>query len=711
MKILKSTLLSLAVIFSVMPFTVKGQGENHCGSDAMRKELITQHPEILQQEKELDAYTREFIANYHPQAGSRSATPFIIPLVFHVINQAGSENISDAQIYSEMKIMNDNWNRRNADTSVVIPSFKSLIGDMAIEYRLANRDPNGNVCTGIDRVYSVQTYMGNDYSKLDNWPRDKYMNVWVVRSMMDGVAGYAYYPGSVDALFNTPARDGVILLQNYIGAIGTGSFGNSRTLTHEIGHCFNLKHCWGDSNDPGVACGDDDANDTPVTKGWASCPSAANAKICTPGLIENYQNFMEYSYCSHMFSIDQTTRVAAALNSDKSDRNNLWTPANLAATGTDDTIYDKAKPIAEFGIAKRFVCVGQNAQFLCVTDTSEVDNYLWTFSNADVATSTSRNPIVQFQQPGWQTVSLKVANTAGDSTKTKTSLVFVSYDHALFQAPFTQDFEDPYVFSSGWASANYDNNGTAFSYSNQGAHAGTGCGVLNNYFANADHDIDEIVSPGYDLSQLPTTQRTLTFDYSWASASQSFALHTADSMNVFASTDCGVTWSNIYKKGTHSGTATLLNAGSITGYFTPTNAQLWWKQVSINLAAVLIKPNVMFRFQVLSAVGGNNFYIDNINIGSQATAIEDLSSVSEISIFPNPSRGDATLNLDLSKAGNLSVKVYDIQGKEVMNIFEGWLNAGEEQMTIEGSSKLSAGVYIVNVKAGDSVIQRKLVIQ
>ena len=287
----------------------------------------------------------------------------------------------------------------------------------------------------------------------------------------------------------------------------------------------------------------------------------------------------------------------------------------------------------------------------------------------------------------------------------------MSYDHALFQAPFTQGFEDPYVFNSGWGSANYDNNNTAFVYSNQGAHAGTGCAVLNNYYATVDRDVDEVVSPGYDLTQLAAAQRTLTFDYSWASTAQSFALLTADSMNVFASTDCGVTWSNIYKKGTHSGTSVLLNAGSINGYFTPTNAQLWWKQVSIPLSNVLIKPNVMFRFQVLGAVGGNNFYIDNINIGTPLTAIEDLSAVSDISIFPNPTHGDASLNLNLSKGGNIAVKVYDMQGKEAMNVFEGWLNAGETQLTIDGSSKLSSGVYTVNGKAGESVIQKKLVIQ
>lgn len=719
MRSLKFTLLFSALVSLIIPHIVKAQEGFTCGSDKMHKELLEKHPEIRQNEEEMEAYTRDFIANYHPESGSRSSNPFIIPIVFHIINQANTENITDAQIYSEMKVMSDNWNKKNADTSVVINPFKSLIGDMGIEYRLANRDPNGNVCTGIDRIYSVQTWVGNDYSKLGNWPRDKYMNVWVVSRMQDGVAGYAYYPGSVDALYNTPARDGVILLQNYIGSIGTSSFANSRTLTHEIGHCFNLKHVWGDSNDPGVACGDDDVNDTPFTKGWNSCPTEAQSKICTPGIAENYQNFMEYSYCSHMFTIGQTARVAAALNSPKSDRNNLWTPANLIATGTDDTIYDKAPPIADFGVAitsnnpagSRFVCTGDNAKFKCITDASEVDSYYWTFTNADITSSTLRDPIVKFSTPGYQTVTLTVTNSAGSSTKTRNNLVFVSYDNAQFQAPFTQGFEDPYVFSSLWGAANWDDNNTAFTRVNYGTHTGNGVAMLNNYYARNDHDIDEIVTPGFDLTTLSTSQMNLSFQYSWASASQYFQLHLADSMNVFASTDCGATWSNIYKKGTHSSSASLLGAGSVTGFYIPGSGQSYWKQVSIALAPVLKKPNVMFRFQVFSSVGGNNFYIDDINIGSAATAIEDLSSVTDLSIYPNPTHGDATLNLELAKSGNLSVKVYDIAGHEAMKVFEGWMNEGDTQLTIEGSSKLSAGVYIVNVKAGESVIQKKLVIQ
>ncbi len=746
MKTLKFTLAFFTAIVFLFPFTANSQQEFKCGTDEARRKLIEQHPEILQQENNLEQFTRDFVINYYQQKGSRSSCPYILPVVFHIMHQGGIENISDAQINDAMRILNEDYNKRNADIILVIPPFRAIVANVGVEFRLANIDPNGNVCNGIDRIYSVQSVVGNDYSKLNSWPREKYLNVWTTKAIGEaGAAGYSYYPGSVDALYSTPNRDGVILLHDYIGSIGTSSPYKSRALTHEVGHYLNLKHVWGDNNEPGQACGDDNVNDTPETKGWLNCPQPVwsyrdslgthtispskldslwnanplfvidsiyrSAMSCVPHVSANYQNFMEYSYCSVMFSNEQGIRMIAALNSTLSDRNNLWTCANLSATGVDDTTYEKPAPIADFSVTKRFVCLGQNVQFKTATDASEVDSYEWTFSNASVSTSIDRDPIVQFNTNGWQTVTLKVTNTAGYSAKTKTELVFVSYDHALFQAPFTQGFEDPYVFNSGWGSANYDNNNTAFTYSNQGAHAGTGCAVLNNYYATVDRDVDEVVSPGYDLTQLTTTQRILTFDYSWASTAQSFALHTADSMNVFASTDCGVTWSNIYKKGTHSGTAVLLNAGSINGYFTPTNAQLWWKQVSIPLSNVLIKPNVMFRFQVMSSVGGNNFYIDNINIGTPLTAIEDLSSVSVISIFPNPTHGDALLNLNLSKAGNISVKVYDMQGKEAMNVFEGWLNAGETQLTIDGSSKLSSGVYTVNGKAGESVIQKKLVIQ
>ena len=117
--------------------------------------------------------------------------------------------------------------------------------------------------------------------------------------------------------------------------------------------------------------------------------------------------------------------------------------------------------------------------------------------------------------------------------------------------------------------------------------------------------------------------------------------------------------------------------------------------------------------QAFTTIHGNNLFIDDINIGNAPvpTNIEHLSSVSSAELFPNPTTGDATLNLELGNAGNVVVKVYDIAGQAVINAFDGWMNSGENNIAIQGYSHLAHGVYIVNIVAGESVIQKKLLVQ
>jgi hypothetical protein len=182
-------------------------------------------------------------------------------------------------------------------------------------------------------------------------------------------------------------------------------------------------------------------------------------------------------------------------------------------------------------------------------------------------------------------------------------------------------------------------------------------------------------------------------------------------MEVLASVNCGLSWNNIYKKGTHSGDATLLNAGSVQGFFIPTQADAWWKQVKINLSNAYKQPNVRFKFRIYSSSHGNNFYLDDVNIGTAITGIDELTAVNDVSIYPNPTEGDATLNLSLATPGKVNVNLLDITGKEVAKVFEGNLNGGDSQLPIHGSSLLSSGLYIVNIKAGSSVIQKKLVVK
>lgn len=693
------------------PSTLQAQdGAFVCGTDELHRKMIQEHPEILQQEALLEKKIDEYLAAHKAGNVSRSG-PIIIPIVFHIIHNGGAENISDAQILDQLRILNRDYNKQNADTAnVTVPELHKLIANVGLEFRLANIDPQGNYTNGIDRVYSVQTYWGNDYSKLNNWSREKYLNVWIVNNMGGGAAGYSYYPSTVAALYNSPAMDGVIILQQYLGSIGTSSNYTSRALTHEIGHYLNLKHTWGDTNAPGVACGDDGVADTPPTKGFNFCPSNPNqAKICDKNVVENYQNFMEYSYCSCMFTEGQKERMIAALESGVAGRSTLWSYDNLVATGVLDTPAKPATVKADFVPGSRYTCLNGSIKFedLSVNAVS----YNWEFPNGNPSTSTEASPTIQFLLPGWQPVKLTVTDANGNtSTKSDDMRVFVGFDNTLYQAPYAEGFESPDVFSSpsGWASANLDENNTFFSRTNS-PHGGSSSAFINNYFARADHDIDEIISPAIDLTTLQKQQMNLSFYYSWASARSNFNLG-PDSLCVLASTDCGKTWITIYKK---NASAVL---GYNEGYWKPGTESGVWKKEEISMSGGnydrLHKPNVRFKFQFFSSVGGNNFYIDDINIGyASTTGIDEVSAFNDVTLYPNPSAGSATLNVQLAKPGQVNVLVYDMAGKEVQNAYNGWLSDGENNIQLNTTSTLAKGFYLVRIKAGEEAIQRKLVIE
>src|SRR4029077_20265446 len=111
-----------------------------------------------------------------------------------------------------------------------------------------------------------------------------------------------------------------------------------------------------------------------------------------------------------------------------------------------------------------------------------------------------------------------------------------------------------------------------------------------------------------------------------------------------------------------------INAGYVDGYFIPTQSPAYWKQVSVQLAPSLKQADVIFRFQAFTTIYGNNLYFDDINIGNAPvpSGIKTLSVINTADLYPNPTGGDATLDLQLAQPGKVSVNVYDIAGKETM---------------------------------------------
>ncbi len=243
------------------------KNEFSCNHSELQQKLWDENPQM---KADFEAFLQS--AKSVEYINGKKRTKYIIPVVFHILHENGVENITDDQVINQVAILNKDYNKLNADTTKVDPAFKNLIANCGFEFRLATKDPLGNCTNGINHIYTHLTNGASDNSKLNQWDRSKYLNVWVVKTIgKEGVAGNAYLP--IGASFEGFYRDGVLIKNEYIGDIGTGNAYRSRALTHEVGHYLGLSHVWGGDPDPEHLCGDDGIEDTPVTRGYSSkCP-------------------------------------------------------------------------------------------------------------------------------------------------------------------------------------------------------------------------------------------------------------------------------------------------------------------------------------------------------------------------------------------------------------------------------------------------------
>ena len=250
--------------FIILPSFIWGQNRGCITKDYVDYH-IQQNPNALTKINELNDITQEMGFFLH-----QDDAPLIIPVVVHVVYKNDDENISDAQIQSQIDILNQDYRKLNSDVNQAPPLFADDVADCNIEFVLAQYDPNGYVTTGITRTETqVNEFNHNDdFVKKDNsggknaWDTKKYLNIWVCDLAGNGL-GYSPYPGVV-----TSDLDGVVIDYEAFGNTGTATapYNKGRTATHEIGHWLNLIHIWGDDEEDenGDYCTlDDKVSDTP----------------------------------------------------------------------------------------------------------------------------------------------------------------------------------------------------------------------------------------------------------------------------------------------------------------------------------------------------------------------------------------------------------------------------------------------------------------
>ena len=702
---MKKTILT--IFTSLLLFTGMAQEVSPCATTEKQNEFFEsltpqQQTDFLQQKEAYEQEIQTYIAN-HPEAATNShqrAIQYTIPVVIHIIHAGGPENISNEQVEDAIQIINDDYQKQNSDANDVVSAFQSIVADVEVEFKLAKRDPQGNCTNGITRTFSNVTFGGSGSDRIDavqaehgNWPGDEYLNVFVA-DQIGGAAGYTQLP--YDGLFGggTAMGNGIHILHNYVGSIGTSGTYSSRALTHEIGHWLDLPHPWGGSNTPAVAsnCNEDDGvNDTPNTEGWTSC----NLSGTTCGSLDNVENYMDYSYCSKMFTLDQKARMHAALNSSTGGRNNVVSSSNLTATGVN--LPDQLCK-AEFQADKRVICPGATVNFEDLSYDAPSD-WNWSFAGGTPSTSVDQNPSITYNTSGTYEVELDASDGTNSDSKTKAAFITVlSQSGAL---PLEEGFESySSLPNSTWATENP--NGAGFEIETGVAFTGNKCVKLANFGQSGDQ-VDGLVSVPYDLSTI-TNDVTLSYRYAYRRRSSS----NYETLRVLITNNCGETW-------TQRNTLAGNNLGTqIAPSSWEPNGQGDWVTVHMtNITTSFWVDNFRFKFEFESD-GGNNIYLDNINLydgteNDDPLGIEENSLVQGLAIFPNPTDGATNVEFSVNTAQSITVSLLNTVGQEIQtNVIQA---KSGKNLVLMGTSDVEAGVYFVKVAVAGKNQVRRLVIQ
>jgi PKD repeat protein len=680
----KSLLLTCSLLAATFcGLTVSAQETLECSQHDAVEALYESNPELRD---EYNAYYDGLIKQSKIK-NSKKEDLYIIPVVFHILYDGSasnqSENLSYEQIEDAVETMNLEFNLENSAAANIKAEFKDIAADCNIQFRLATIDPEGKCTNGVLRYDDDRTNSAGDAIKSGRqWPSTKYLNIYTVKTIASGAAGYAYFPGASGAV------DGILILHNYVGRIGTGTPGRSSALTHEVGHYLALPHVWGNGNNPGdpsLCNGDDGISDTPLTTGNRTC----NMNVVTCGSLDNVQNFMEYAYCYANFTEGQKSVMRAALESSRGGRNNLWKTSNLAATGTDYERGSVPQVLCNSDFEKSFdaaICPGGELDFINLSYSGDNLTYKWTFENGTPSTSTDKNPSVVYNVSGNHDVTLEVSD--GTSTITELKEEFVSVLEAgAMQYPYSSNLQGVEIGGNEFTMDNFDNDTRRWLKNSDTGYNDQECFFIENRLNPKDKK-DFLISNTMNTEGV--SEFYISFRYAYVERSTA---GNDDLLRVQVSRNCGETWST---RKTIRGN-TLITGDRLSTKFVPSSEDDWkigWLKVTGYESS-----GFRFRFEWNSG-GGNNIYIDDINVGSSALSVADMLEET-LEVYPNP----ANENLYISGVESGTYNLINIAGKEVLS---GGLNANKNVVSIDN---LPAGLYLLKVNHLGAVVTKRIVIK
>lgn len=643
------------------------------------------------------------------------AATMYVPVVFHVV-LTNQTLVTDAQIQDQLDRMNKDFAGLNADSTRIPAAFKPLFAKTNIQFKLAQRTPANEPSTGIERVTTSRPDFDiNDarvkYNSLggaDAWDVNRFFNVWIT-NLSGNYLGYSTLPGNA-----LSSEEGVVI--KYTALPGyeypddrPNPYDVGRTLVHETGHYFGLLHTWGDE----TGCSNDDGiNDTPPQGDYTSgCVSGEKYDACSatsPGVM--YQNFMDYTddACMVMFTEEQKIRMETTFS--------LYRASLLTSNGAD--------PVIAFNLDASAKSITTPLQRICNPSFTPVitlrNNGAQTLTSATivasldggVATSTTswtgslaalaETPVtlnalsVAAQGAHVLTVVISSPNGSSDENAANNTITLNFLYYLPVATPLTESFEGSVFPPVGWDIINPDQNIT-WQKTTAAAKTGTSSLVIPNFDYAANGQKDYIRLP---LMRIPDSDSAfMTFQVAAAVVTDpKDSANAFDTLEVLVSTDCGATFTSLYKKG---GSNLITRAAATASSFVPAVNE--WRKDSVNLTPYINESEILLAFSSTNQ-HENNIYLDDIDVYS--LTVNPVLKTKGFMITPNPTTGRITVQFYPYPAFIKGINIFSSTGKMVAS--QRLNSTGSTGYTFD-LGRFASGVYIVQVVLGDKVITQKVI--
>jgi hypothetical protein len=698
------------VIFTAASTVINAQNPDRCGTTQHQAELM-KNPEVAKGFAKANALmNQKFAAN----PNLKPTGILTIPVVVHILYANAAQNIPDSRVIEQINVLNLDFSGTNANVGNTPAIWTSLVANTGIQFCLAVQDPNGNPTNGIiHKATTAGSFNANDNIKHnatggdDAWPAGSYLNLWI-GNLGGGLLGYAQFPGG------PAATDGVVVLYSSVGGPNDpGTFPPydlGRTATHEVGHWVNLLHINGDSN-----CGNDLVADTPTQDqlhfGCFTHPYHVN--VCSGSTNgEMFMNYMDYTddACMTMFSNGQGARITACISGPRISLMNSQGCTPVSAVNNDAGISSIVSPtgticaasimpvvvLHNFGI-NNLSSVTINYQ----VDAGTVNTYSWNGTLTPGSVVNVTLPVLTVTGGAHTFTSYtSVPNGVSDANVTNDSStgIFTSSASGVV-LPVQEGFQAVAYPPTGWTLNNPDASFT-WEHSTTTGQASSSSIFIDNFDYNAWGEMDEMISPAADLTSGPNPQLTFYVAYQLYT-DPSLSPNFSDTLEVVISTDCGLTWTSIYKK---SGVplTTIVPAFSANP-FTPTAND--WRLETVSLAPYASASNAILKFRSICQYE-NYLWLDNINI-INPTGIDQLNADPSFSIYPIPSKGIIHLQWAAASKQNISIAVTNDIGESVLT---DEINNYSGAVVPVDLSKQANGIYFIKVTSKDKSIYQKIVL-